>query len=330
VKMVLDMVKGKARAAGSFLGGILNNPAVVILGGLAIVLLIFRGNISQAFADLGKGISGGLGDIKIELPEIKFPEFNFPEFKFPEIDFPDFPDFPDFQGLFTGFQEQLDAFKFPEIPPFFKEEGDETTAGGKAEGGIGLAGAFAERQRALRDKQKQDAAIAAIPDRDIQDDIEGLTPSQRFAFIERGVIPTGFQVSGGILEPISQLMRGDPLPDFFVKSLLLEEPTQQFEGGGISFSGGTIFETPIANLSLSQIIDKFNVTASQAANIKAIAGDDFGDFDFGTNTGSGIGSVFGTIAALPFQQINVSNQQFAGLSAEQIALQLTGGNISNF
>jgi len=104
---------------------------------------------------------------------------------------------------------------------------------------------------------------------------------------------------------------------------------QTFQGGGLSFIGGQIFETPIANLSLSQIIDQFNVTASQAANIQAIAKDDFGDFDFGTNTGGGFGSIIPTISSL-LPSLNVSSSQFEGLSAQQIALQLTGGNISNF
>jgi len=107
---------------------------------------------------------------------------------------------------------------------------------------------------------------------------------------------------------------------------------QEFKGGGVGFIGGSVTETPIANLSLSQIIDKFNVSASQAANILAIAKDDFGNFDFGSNTGSGIGSVFQDPALssiLPQSNANVSNNQFQGLSLTQIALQLTGGNIQN-
>lgn len=74
----------------------------------------------------------------------------------------------------------------------------------------------------------------------------------------------------------------------------------------------------------------FNVTASQAANIKAIAADDFGDFDFGTNTGLGIGSVLSSIPGLSGLGGNVSDPQFQGLSAQEIADFLTGGNISNF
>jgi len=114
-------------------------------------------------------------------------------------------------------------------------------------------------------------------------------------------------------------------------TLPLSEPSFQQAPGG-SFIGGAIFDTPIENLSLSQIIDKFNVTASQAANIQAQAQNNFPiDFDFGTNTGSGIGGVS------PIPDINtqlpggnVSNSEFAGLSPTEIAQRLTGGIISNF
>jgi len=103
----------------------------------------------------------------------------------------------------------------------------------------------------------------------------------------------------------------------------------------VSFQGGQILPVgtgqDIGLLSLSEIIDKFGVTASQAANIKAIAQDDFGDFDFGTNTGGGIGSVLPSISSiLPTSDPNVSSSEFEGLSAQEIANILTGGNISNF
>ncbi len=102
---------------------------------------------------------------------------------------------------------------------------------------------------------------------------------------------------------------------------------QQFQGGGLSFIGGSVSEIPIERLSLGQIIERFNVSASKAADIRARARDDFNDFDFGTNTGSGIGSI------IPPEVQNVgqtSNPTFAGLTPMQIAQLLTGGNISNF
>ena len=106
---------------------------------------------------------------------------------------------------------------------------------------------------------------------------------------------------------------------------LLDSVIGPFMGGGPSFEGGTIFETPIANLSLSQIIDRFMVSASEAASIRAGA-EGFspseqaflsqGDVDIG-----------GFIAGGP---PGVSDPSFEGLSLEEIAARLTGGNIANF
>jgi len=308
------MVKGKARAAGSFLGGLANNPAVVIIAIVLGGLFLFRDKISDAFGSLGEG----LGDINISLPDInlpefKFPEFNFPEFKFPDITFPEFT-LPDFSGLFD--QGGI-------TPPAQDPAGDPDLS-------IGLAGGIQQRRMDLeRGLLERDLEAADIPLRDIGDQTTGLSPAQRFAFIERGVIPTGFQVVNGQLVQEADFQGiAEPITQPSISSFLLDDPTQQFEGGGISFQGGSIFETPIQNLSLSQIIDKFMVTASQAANIKAIAADDFGDFDFGTNTGQGIGSVTPFIPSI--QQTNVSDNQFQGLTAQEIFLRLTGGNISNF
>jgi len=332
--------------AGGFLTGIFSSPAG--LGAIGIITLlgiifIFRDQIGKAIGGFGENIG------KVELPDINFPDF--PDFKFPDITFPTF-EFPTIE--FPDFNIDFPDFDFGGLGDFFGGAGE---AVGEAVGGAGeaIGGAVGGAGEAAGDffgnlqdqfnnfisgltggTTPQGAAvgglspqeIAALPD--IQDDIEGLTPAQAFGFIEKGIIPTGFKVVNGQL-----VQEGAPLPDVFVqdltvKSFLLDEPTQVFEGGGLSFEGGSILETPIANLSLSQIIDKFMVTASQAANIKAIAEDDFGDFDFGTNTGLGIGSVIGTIPQISGGGTNVSDPMFAGLSPEEIALQLTGGNISNF
>jgi len=304
------MVKGKARAAGSFLGGLANNPAIVIIALVLGGLFIFKDRISEAFGSLGEG----LGDINIQLPsislpEIKLPEFNLPEFEFPEFKFPEIT-LPDFSGLFG--QGGI-------TPPAQDPAGDPDLS-------IGLAGGIQQRRADLeRGLLEKELAAADIPLRDIADDIEGLTPSQAFAFVERGVIPTGFEVVGGslqkimasIITPVSQ-----PKP---IQSFLIDEPTQQFEGGGVSFIGGQIFETPIQNLSLSQIIDKFMVTASQAANLKAIATGFTPEEEVFLQGSQDIGGFF-----TGFNPPAVSDQQFAGLTPEEIALRLTGGNISNF
>jgi len=299
-----------AKKAGQFLGGILNNPFVALLLLGIGALLIFREPILRGFSSIGES----LGDINISLPdinlpEIKLPEFNLPEFEFPEFKFPEIM-LPDFSGLFG--QGGI-------TPPAQDPAGDPDLS-------IGLAGGIQQRRRDLeRALQEKELAAADIPLRDIADDIEGLTPAQSFAFVERGVIPTGFEVVGGslqkimasILTPVSQ-----PKP---IQSFLIDQPTQQFTGGGVSFTGGSIFETPLANLSLSQIIDKFGVTASQAANLRAI---DIGFTPEETEFLQGsqdIGDIF-----TGFNPPAVSDQQFAGLTPEEIALRLTGGNISNF
>lgn len=314
MNMVLDMVKGKARAAGSFLGGLANNPAIVIIALVLGGLFIFRDRISGAFGSLGES----LGDINIQLPdinlpELKLPEFNLPEFKFPEFKFPELM-LPDFSGLFG--QGGI-------TPPAQDPAGDPDLS-------IGLAGGIQQRRRDLeRGLLERELEAADIPLRDIGDETLGLSPAQRFAFIERGVIPTGFQVVGGELvqeaAPSNLLNLSGLISDQKVSSFLLDDPTQQFAGGGVSFIGGSIFETPIQNLSLSQIIDKFMVTASQAANIKAIATGFTPEEEVFLQGSQDVGGFF-----TGFNPPAVSDQQFAGLTPEEIALRLTGGNISNF
>jgi len=91
-----------AKTAGSFLGGLFNNPGALIgliaLGGL----FIFRDKISDFFQ---KGFDS-FGKIDIDLPD--FPEINFPSF--PEINFPEFPDFSNiFETQNTILQTFLDS-----------------------------------------------------------------------------------------------------------------------------------------------------------------------------------------------------------------------------
>jgi len=112
-----------------------------------------------------------------------------------------------------------------------------------------------------------------------------------------------------------------PQQDFNVQTTI---PDQQFFGGGISFEGGTVTETPIENLSLSQIIDKFMVTASQAANIKAQAIGFTPEEQAFLNQGQEI-SPLGDVSSMP-----AVTEGFEGLTPEQIFAQLVGGNIQNF
>jgi len=295
------MVKGKARAAGSFLGGLANNPAIVIIALVLGGLFIFRDRISGAFGSLG----GALGDINITLPEIKLPEISLPDL--PEVNL------PDFSGLFAGLQEQQTNF-FSQFTNFF-------TGGGIPQpqkmvedtgllpdplicecGSSIVQDAFGNVNQTCKQcapsgtpaVQFKDAAIFA---KDFPEEfIEQLTPAQQFSLEKQGI-----------------------------SSFLLSNQTQQFTGGGVSFIGGSIFETPIENLSLSQIIDKFMVTASQAANIKAIAQGFTPEEEAFLQGSQDVGGFF-----TGFNPPAVSDPQFQGLTPQQIALLLTGGNISNF
>jgi len=338
------MVKGKAKAVGSFLGGIANNPGVVILGIVGITLIIFRDKISQAFADIGAGISGGLGDISISLPEIKFPDFKFPDFKFPDFDFK-FPDF-DFGGLFgpAAPGEAVNGDVTPGeievpggtviIPPGQTVDPDtgivtgppptiESTTGK----GTDISTLFGE----LRPQVFDTLIDIGIPLAKATEILSGAKTIEDLQVILNQANTGIFNQLQGTLGALDKSEKESMIDIEVPPGPSTFQPLPSgFVGGGPSFIGGSIFETPIANLSLSQIIDKFMVTASQAANILAIAKDDFGDFDFGTNTGLGIGSVVGSLPGLSGLGGNVSDPQFQGLTAQEIANILTGGNISNF
>jgi len=315
------VVKKAAGAAGSgaggFLGGLFNNPGIVVLGALGIALLFFAGDIRKAFGSLGESIGGGLGNINITLPEIKFPEFPaFPAF--PEIKFPDFK-FPD---IFGG-----NGLEIPQPQKMVEDTGllpDPTIC---ACGSSIVQDAFGNVNQVCKScgtpEPFRDAAIFAedFPETFVPQGT-GLTPQE-----ETGLLQGESVILGSDRPPDTPIPIG--LPEGF--DFFLANPDRPGLFGGTGFVGAQINPTPIGNLSLSQIIDKFMVTASQAANIKAIAKDDFGDFDFGTNTGAGIGSIIPSISSLiGGGDLNVSQSQFEGLSAQEIANILTGGNIQNF
>lgn len=121
--------------------------------------------------------------------------------------------------------------------------------------------------------------------------------------------------------------------DFSVPTNVPQSNGGFFQGGGESFIGGSVREIPIDRLSLGNIIERFGVTASQAVDIRSRARNDFDDFDFGSNTGSGIGSVSQENPLIRASLPNLgqtSNPEFEGLSAQEIAQRLTGGLINNF
>jgi len=325
------MVKGKARAAGSFLGGITNNPGIVIIAIVLGGLFLFKDKISEAFASIGEGF----GNIDITLPEIKLPDITFPEFNFPEFNFPDFTD------LFSGFQDQLSSIAGQivelqgsqvTIPPDTTVNPDGTvtsTTPPTIDTGIGKGdplNLFGE----LRPKVF-DTLINL-----------GFEPAEAFGFLKNVTTIEGLnqvlqsvnsfgkaaQASGTAEQDIEGTDSSgvSPLP---IKSFLIDQQTQKFSGGGVSFIGGSIFETPItAQSTLGFIIDKLGVSASKAASIRAeLIGFTPEEQAFLTPK---VITPEGTIFDFTNQGTNVSDSQFQGLTAEQIVLRLLGGNIQNF
>jgi len=317
--------------------------------GLAAIAIFFvirgagqaLGNIGNPFAGLKfPDLGSSIGDISF--PEIKFPDFNFPSFDFLGDIFK--KPIEDISGKeAVGAEGQ--TVTFGENTTFDPNtgiiEGDtpptqDTTTGETEAGGFPI-GFFAQQRASVFDTLTQTG---------------GLSPAQAFARLKDvpfgdinalGQVLENFKESefeGGIGDPnfLSFLGLSQPAPPAQEISNIVSGPQQLpsniqgfqvFQTEGSSFVGGG--QAPIGALSLSAIIQMFGVSASQAANIKAIAQGNFGNFDFGTNTGSGIGSILGSIAnIIPSSDLNVSSSEFEGLSASQIANLLTGGNISNF
>ena len=223
---MVDLPEAAGRGAGGFLGGLFNNPGVVILGGLAIALAFFSGDIRKAFGSLGESI-GSIGDI--QLPDITLPTINFPE-----ITFPSFGDI--FGGGPSG----------PESAPL-------TPAGG---GGFNPAdqpvlptdidialgeGATPTEIAAMIPPDPTDPNLDPtkfLPPVPEEGDPAFIGPIQPFTLPEIPISPTPEIVS------------------------IFEQP---FTGGGPSFEGGTIFENPIDTL-LEVLAAFPQLTASQAAD----------------------------------------------------------------
>jgi len=268
----------KAKSAGSFIGGLFNNPTFLILGALGIGLLFFQKDIRNAFGSLGTSLGNiTLPDIQLpSLPDIQLP--SLPDIQLPSLPDIQLPSLPDIQ------LPSLPSFTLPSFPDI------------------------------------QFPTLPTIPNPfDFLSNLFnpptpiGQEPSDAELFASQGFDPpTGTFGDQTPLTPAQEFVSN--LPQGF----------ESFQTEGSSFVGAAINPVPIQNLSLSQIIDMFDVTASQAANIQAIAEDDFGDFDFGTNIGGIIPAQFGG------SDVNVSSSQFEGLSASEIANILTGGNIQNF
>jgi len=324
----------KAKAAGSFIGALFNNPTFLIIGALGITLFIFKDKISEFF--------GGL-----KFPEFPaFPEINFPEFpKFPDITFPDFPDFPDFTNqftdLFTGFQNQLDELfknqasilagqtvagqgegQMIDIPPdtvIDPDTGIVTSDTPPISTGAGATFDeffFAQTRAGVFDTLVENLGLSPTQAQNI---IQGSTT---IADLQRIL----FEANQGKFTPSNQPTGLDNMGIGF--DIPFNDPLGQ--GGGPSFIGGTTTfgdETNIID-TLSEVLNIFpNLTASQAANAL------FANPNLTGNQFAQITPIQPSISSAgidPMQIINNASGGFSGLTPEQIAFILTGGNIQNF
>jgi len=291
--MVLERFAKKGAAvagagAGGFTGGFFSSPTFLILGALVVGLVFFGGDIRKAFGSLGESF-GKIGDF--QLPDISLPDITFPSIEFPDITFPSFDiDFPDVSNIFGAAGEQATDF-FAGLQEQFNQflEG----IGGNGGGGLPLPPDVEDTglipdvatvcpcgstvvQDIMGDVSQTCIPCPGVPEEGDPDFIGPVQPDESF------MLPETEPFTPPITPPTPP---GPELPPGFV-------------GGGPSFEGGSIFETNDCFLSLNQLIDKYGVTASQAANIKAIActaqpGEQPTDipeeFDFGFSTGSGFG-----------------------------------------
>jgi len=216
--MVLErLAKGGARVAGtgagSFLGGLLNNPAVIILGALGISLFLFRDKISGFFEGLK------FPAINIELPDLP--------------DLPSLPPPPDFSGfnLCSLFGIGCDA----------EAEEDFETSPEVADRPDCVCGT-----NIVQDATGQITVTCKACD----------TPPP---FRDAEMFAEDFP------EPFVEPPPPPELPPIVVDPFLDIPPDVEFEGGGPSFIGGSIGQTPVT--TLFQVLDLFSgFSASQAAN----------------------------------------------------------------
>jgi len=239
-----------ARAAGTGIGAIFNNPTFLIIGALAVGLFIFRDKISGFFQSSIDNFE--LPPINIELPEITFPEL-------PEIEFPDFSDLFDFFGG-GGNDGNAPIITDNNVPQDLNcpcgtkivqtADGTVTTTCIACGGGSGeLPSEFG-------------------PDNIPAECIE---------------IP---QIGGGSFNSCSGVFTPAEIDPIIPPIDVDPDIGGDFGGGGPTFIGGSI--NPISfscGMSLSQIIDAgLASSASEAANLKfEMCEQEDSDFDFGSN-----------------------------------------------
>jgi len=291
----------KAKAVGGGIGAFFNNPGTIILGALAIGFLFFKDDIVKAFGSIGDSLGEGFGNIDISLPEINLPDISFPDITFPEITFPEIT-FPDFPNPFEGFDltNLFGGGNGPDLPPDVENTGLLTPG--------------------QRDQCQCGTQIIQDIQGDVSETCQECPPGQEVE-IPGDIGGSEFASARNELEFRA---RQDPIRDI-IQTVQTGITGQTFGGGGPSFIGGSVTEIPLERLSLGQIIERFDVSASRAASLRAEAIGFTQEEQAFLNQGQEI-SPLGDFSSSP----QVSNIEFEGLTPEEIALRLTGGNISNF
>jgi len=214
--------------------------------------------------------------------DITLPTISFPEITFPTFELPSF---------------ELPSFELPSFEDIFMVPAPEPVG---TEIDIALSeGATVEDIQNI---------IGIDPDDPNQDPTKFLPP----------VPEEGDPDFIGPIQPDEPFM----LPEIEPAPIPLPDPISPITGfGGPSFEGGTIFETPIENLSLNQIIEMgLAETASEAANLLAIAQ----GFTPEEEAFLGQQGTIGGISVMEPTGPAVSDPTVAGLTPEEIFAQLFG------
>jgi len=276
------------------------NPAVLGIAALGIVAFIFRDKISDFLSNitggaataniLGENLLSNLEGTQNLLNNLtEFLTTNpFENFEFPTFEFPPFPTF-DFGSFFENFFNGDDDDGPGPVPP-----------GPIGDPPVELPpGCFIDDQGRLDCPSPPTFDVCAEnpelcePCGPNEERIGGICrptddfigPPEAEPPIEECIeIP---QLTGGTINSCS----GEFTPPITPPTPPGPELPPGFVGGGPSFEGGSIFETTDESCTtLSCVLDRNpGFTASQAANRLAEILGTFGDFDFGTNTGSGFG-----------------------------------------
>lgn len=294
--MVLKRIsENTGRAAGGFLGGIANNPGIIIVAVALGALFFFRSDIRKAFEGLGN----------ISLPQL--PSVSFPEITFPSIDIISSPIFEAGKAagdiVFEAGQQAGQA-----VFDAGKEFGDF----------VGSTQALIDQQLTnfFKVQQSNFDIFASNLTKDVQEALGNLGDTGQKAAEEGGPLSGLFDLFTGLFPGQEQNdlpFQGpsiDPTTGFSILPLDPDRPLDLFSFAKMfdiqpqqAFNiekqfGGLDFQAIAAIPTFGEVLaENPELTASQIANLKFIQAGGGGTFDFGTNTGMSLelaGASFGS------------------------------------